>query len=549
MKDVDSLITLWADHPDEKKYRNDLYVKLAELLGKEAYLRAGNWLPVLHTNLIPSHDGREAIGPDGVRREVLEGDVTAITSKAISLVRLATGDLDAQERQALLEDNAAELLTNNVVVEQIEWFVTENFLTYAQAVKIGYQLGAPFGARLAADLGTIVKARYGEDVLIGLYYRNSSWIEDATGAAHAPTQVTVESGSFVGWQATAFWDVTVGAVRVQIVTPGGKAFILDPDGNDVTGERPVNAGTAPAHADDGGSYWAGPPVTRDLDAEAKDAALAAAAAAWSKIVSQLSTLLAEQAHLESQIVNNPHNPHVTAPWQTRLEEVRSQIAVLRLELAGASSRLDTMQATPASGFRVPVRAALVGAGLVAAGGVVAVAVGVGGGGGPAPSPATHSVVASPATTPSSLPASSGVVATTPPPAANQPAAVPATASDQPVLTPVSAVFTQSAFHTVYSENATGPGLSYAWTVSIPSDSGCAVGFHPGAPAAGQATWYHADVSEGGACNHGGNDYGASGHPGTVVVTVTNADWSCTASYYGTLSGNSSAAPVCARRGG
>jgi hypothetical protein len=120
----------------------------------------------------------------------------------------------------------------------------------------------------------------------------------------------------------------------------------------------------------------------------------------------------------------------------------------------------------------------------------------------------------------------------------------ATPPPKPSLTPIHAVFTPAPAGqsceppyctTVYTENATGQGLTYSWTVSIPDDPGCAMGFHPSTPQPNLATWYHADVSEGGYCNHSGNDYDAtgSGHPGTVTVTVTNAGWTCTATFHGT----------------
>ena len=114
---------------------------------------------------------------------------------------------------------------------------------------------------------------------------------------------------------------------------------------------------------------------------------------------------------------------------------------------------------------------------------------------------------------------------------------------QPALKPIHAVFTPSpvpgcsppACTTVYTENATGEGLTYRWTVAIPADPSCANGFQPNKPQQDQATWYHADVAEGGSCNHTGTTYDASGrgHPGTVVVHVSNTNWSCAATYYGT----------------
>lgn len=103
----------------------------------------------------------------------------------------------------------------------------------------------------------------------------------------------------------------------------------------------------------------------------------------------------------------------------------------------------------------------------------------------------------------------------------------------PVLKKIHAVFTPAAFSTTYTENASGQNLKYVWTVSIPADPGCAKGFQPNTPLAQQATWYHADVSEGGPCNHGVYDASGRGHPGTVTVTVTDAYWRCVATYFGT----------------
>lgn len=118
----------------------------------------------------------------------------------------------------------------------------------------------------------------------------------------------------------------------------------------------------------------------------------------------------------------------------------------------------------------------------------------------------------------------------------------------PVLTPVHAVFTQSKFSTVYTESATGSGLTYTWAVHIPADPNCAQGFKPETPSPNDATWFHADVSQGGPCNHSGHDYLESiGHPGLVAVLVTNKDWSCSATYEGTLTGSGNAPEACTAR--
>ncbi len=120
---------------------------------------------------------------------------------------------------------------------------------------------------------------------------------------------------------------------------------------------------------------------------------------------------------------------------------------------------------------------------------------------------------------------------------------------QPALAPIHAVFTPPAAGTacappacttVYTETvSSGEDLTYTWTVSIPADPNCAKGFQPNTPTLAAATWYHADESQGGPCNHTGTTYDSAGagHPGTVTVVVANAYWSCTATYYGTQGAN------------
>jgi hypothetical protein len=83
---------------------------------------------------------------------------------------------------------------------------------------------------------------------------------------------------------------------------------------------------------------------------------------------------------------------------------------------------------------------------------------------------------------------------------------------------------------------TDPVWTFAWSVSIPTDPGCAAGFKGGTLTANQAVWYHQDVPEGGPCNHLGENYGAAGHPGEVTLIVTSPAWTCTEQYFGTLTG-------------
>jgi hypothetical protein len=136
---------------------------------------------------------------------------------------------------------------------------------------------------------------------------------------------------------------------------------------------------------------------------------------------------------------------------------------------------------------------------------------------------------------------------------------------EPKVSPIHAVFTASApgakcappaCTTVYTVTAKGHNLTYAWSVSIPVDPGCADGFHASTPKPNQATWYHADESEGGPCNHGGTTlyYGLSfGHPGWVTVEVKDKYWTCTAKFHGTQGENAQPAAdgadaVCMQNG-
>ena len=118
-------------------------------------------------------------------------------------------------------------------------------------------------------------------------------------------------------------------------------------------------------------------------------------------------------------------------------------------------------------------------------------------------------------------------------------------AEPPLLTPIHVRFNPAPpgrhcsppyCTSLYTERASSPGgetLSYQWAVSIPADPNCATGFRPRDPTPAQASWYHADVTEGGPCNHQVYDAAGSGHPGTVVVVVSDYDWTCAATFYGT----------------
>jgi hypothetical protein len=125
----------------------------------------------------------------------------------------------------------------------------------------------------------------------------------------------------------------------------------------------------------------------------------------------------------------------------------------------------------------------------------------------------------------------------PPPQESPPPPPPPEPAPAPVLKRIAAVFDQSRFTTTYTEEASGQGLTYTWSVSIPDDKRCAEGFKPNFPNVDQAEWNHKDAAQGGTCNHDGGHNGPRGHPGTVTVVVGNADWTCTATYEGTEGDN------------
>lgn len=139
-------------------------------------------------------------------------------------------------------------------------------------------------------------------------------------------------------------------------------------------------------------------------------------------------------------------------------------------------------------------------------------------------------------TPAAPPASAGTTTTptttaTPPPAAPKPKLQSVAATFDPA--PAGQSCAPPFCTTTYVESATGSGLHYRWSVSIPSDKGCAAGFEPNTPKPNEATWYHADVTEGGSCSHANYDAAGFGHPGWVTVVVSNGGWSCTARFHGT----------------
>jgi hypothetical protein len=105
----------------------------------------------------------------------------------------------------------------------------------------------------------------------------------------------------------------------------------------------------------------------------------------------------------------------------------------------------------------------------------------------------------------------------------------------PKLKPIHMTFNGLEYTTYYKEDATDPAgrtLTYKWGLAIPLDPLCANGFKPNNPEPNYASWYHRDTLEGGPCDHTKFDENGSGHPGDVVVVVSNGVWNCAATYHG-----------------
>jgi hypothetical protein len=134
----------------------------------------------------------------------------------------------------------------------------------------------------------------------------------------------------------------------------------------------------------------------------------------------------------------------------------------------------------------------------------------------------------------------------PPPPTTTAAAVTTTAAAAPVaprpkLTAVSAVFSETARATTYTvstEQGGEPVTSYAWTLSTPPGNPTCDKFHqvPGHP--NEAVWHHASTD---GCTHNGIQ-----HDGTVHVRATSAHWSCTESFFGTLTRTGAPNAACVR---
>lgn len=112
------------------------------------------------------------------------------------------------------------------------------------------------------------------------------------------------------------------------------------------------------------------------------------------------------------------------------------------------------------------------------------------------------------------------------------------AASAPTVSPIQATFVQSEFATHYvvtAEDPNGKTLTYQWRLIPPTaDPNC----NHFSASGNQAIWHHGDQD---GCNH--NVQVAQGHPGTVIVNVTDGQFTCTATYFGTVTGTGTA-PQC-----
>jgi hypothetical protein len=121
------------------------------------------------------------------------------------------------------------------------------------------------------------------------------------------------------------------------------------------------------------------------------------------------------------------------------------------------------------------------------------------------------------------------------------AAVPAV-GPKPSLLPVKAVFDpnqRATFYTVGVEQGGEPVTNYNWTLVTPPGNPTCNKFAPVPGKPNEAVWHHADAD---GCTHNGIQ-----HDGTVHVAVLTAHWSCTESFFGTLTRTGSPNAQCVRR--
>lgn len=121
------------------------------------------------------------------------------------------------------------------------------------------------------------------------------------------------------------------------------------------------------------------------------------------------------------------------------------------------------------------------------------------------------------------------------------AAAAAAVGAKPKLLPVSAVFDpnqRATFYTVDVTQGGEPVVSYTWKLTTPPGNPTCNKFAPLPGKPNEAVWHHADTD---GCTHNGIQ-----HDGTVHVDVKTAHWSCTESFFGTLTRTGSPNAKCTR---
>ena len=114
-------------------------------------------------------------------------------------------------------------------------------------------------------------------------------------------------------------------------------------------------------------------------------------------------------------------------------------------------------------------------------------------------------------------------------------AVYARAADhEPVVSPITANFVSEQSETVYTITASDPDgdrLLRDWKLTPPAADPTCNDFTFDSSTPNEAIWHHGNDN---GCDH--SKEGPRGHLGTVTVAVSDEHWTCTASYFGTISG-------------
>ena len=134
-----------------------------------------------------------------------------------------------------------------------------------------------------------------------------------------------------------------------------------------------------------------------------------------------------------------------------------------------------------------------------------------------------------------------VIETTPAAPATTTTTVAPTVGPKPSLLPVKAVFSEAqraTFYTVGIQQGGEPVVSYTWSLTTPPGNPTCNKFAPVPGNPSEAVWHHAGTD---GCTHNGIQ-----HDGTVHVTVRSAHWSCTESFFGTLTRTGSPNAQCTR---